>query len=97
MIATNKVEGHGTQKPLECMAKPIQNHTVQGESVYDPFLGSGTTLIAAERLKRKCLGVELSPAYCDLIVKRYINFIAKKGENAIIYKNGELISHKDFI
>lgn len=93
----DKVEGHGTQKPLECMGKPIQNNTEKGDWVYDPFLGSGTTLIAAERLARKCIGMEISTAYCDMIVKRYINFMAKKGENAIIYKNGEIISHKDFI
>lgn len=88
---------HSTQKPLECMAKPIENHTEKGDWVYDPFLGSGTTLIAAERLGRKCIGIELSPAYCDVIVKRYINFIGKQGLNAIIKKNGELISHEEFI
>lgn len=93
----DKVEGHGTQKPLACMGRPIMNHTTSTDSVYDPFLGSGTTLIAAERLGRKCIGIELSPAYCDLIVKRYINYIAKKGQNAIIYRNGELISHEEFI
>lgn len=59
---------HGTQKPLECMARPIRNH---GGDVYDPFLGSGTTLIAAEQLGRRCFGVEISPAYCDVIVERW--------------------------
>jgi DNA modification methylase len=88
---------HSTQKPLECMAKPIQNHTEKGDWVYDPFLGSGTTLIAAERLGRKCAGIELSPAYCDLIVKRYFNFIAKCGYNAITKRNGELIFRGEFI
>ncbi len=88
---------HSTQKPLECMGRPIQNHTDPGDWVYDPFLGSGTTLIAAERLGRKCIGIELSTVYCDVIVRRYINFIGKKGHNAIIHKNGELISHEDFI
>jgi DNA modification methylase len=88
---------HSTQKPLECMAKPIRNNTAAGEWVYDPFLGSGTTLIAAEKLKRKCIGIELSPAYCDVIVKRYINLIAKDGHNAIIKRNGEIISHEGFL
>lgn len=88
---------HSTQKPLECMARPIMNHTDEGEWVYDPFLGSGTTLIAAEKLGRKCIGIELSPAYCDVIVRRYINFMAKKGFNAIIKRNGELISHEEFL
>jgi len=93
----DKVEGHGTQKPIECMGRPIKNHTVEGDWVYDPFLGSGTTLIAAEKLGRKCIGIELSPAYCDLIVKRYINFIAKSGHNAIIKRNGEIIAPLDFL
>lgn len=77
-----------TQKPLECMGRPIQNHTDAGDWVYDPFLGSGTTLIAAEKLGRKCLGVELSPAYCDMIVKRYKNFMNKKDIHPVIKKNG---------
>lgn len=60
--------GHSTQKPLEAMRRPIQNH--DGD-VYDPFLGSGTTLMAAESLGRICYGLEISPAYCDVIVTRW--------------------------
>jgi DNA modification methylase len=60
--------GHSTQKPLECMARPIRNHT---GDVYDPFLGSGTTLIAAEQLGRRCYAMEIEPAYCDVIVRRW--------------------------
>jgi DNA modification methylase len=61
---------HGTQKPLECMARPIRNHGAPGDAVYDPFLGSGTTLIAAHRLNRTCYGCELDPKYADVILKR---------------------------
>jgi len=81
---------HSTQKPLECMTRPIKNNTAEGESVYDPFLGSGTTLIAAEQLKRQCCGIELSPAYCDLIVKRWIKYRTKAGKDCVVKKNGEV-------
>jgi ParB-like chromosome segregation protein Spo0J len=60
-----------TQKPIECMARPIRNHGTVGDVVYDPFCGSGTTLIAAEHLGRVCVALELSPAYCDSIVERW--------------------------
>jgi len=62
---------HGTQKPVECMARPIRNHGKSGDVVYDPFCGSGTTLVAAQHLGRVCVAVELSPAYCDVIVERW--------------------------
>jgi len=70
--------GHGTQKPIECMLRPILNNSAQGESVYDPFGGSGTTLIACERSKRKCYMMELSPAYVDVIIKRWEKETNKK-------------------
>ncbi|MBM3467479.1 MAG: DNA modification methylase [Alphaproteobacteria bacterium] len=63
--------GHGTQKPMECMLRPILNNSAPGQSVYDPFGGSGTTLIACERSKRNCYMMELSPAYVDVIIKRW--------------------------
>lgn len=63
--------GHGTQKPVECMARPIRNHGGKGDDVYDPFLGSGTTLIAAEQLGRRCFGLEISPEYCNVILARW--------------------------
>jgi DNA modification methylase len=59
--------GHSTQKPVECMAKPISNH--KGD-VYEPFAGSGTTLVAAEKLGVSCYAIEISPNYCDVIVAR---------------------------
>ena len=73
-------EHHPTQKPIICMARAIRNH--HAESVYDPFLGSGTTLIAAEQLGRKCYGMEISPQYCDVIVKRWEKFTGRKAERA---------------
>ena len=57
---------HGTQKPVEAMRRPIQNNSSPGQAIYEPFMGSGTTLIAAETTGRVCLGVELNPAYVDV-------------------------------
>jgi DNA modification methylase len=68
---------HGTQKPVECMRRPIINNTSPGQGVYEPFLGSGTTLIAAESCGRTCLAVELSPAYVDVAVLRWQAFTGK--------------------
>ena len=63
--------GHGTQKPVELMRRPLLNHTEPGALVYDPFLGSGTTLIAAQMTERICYGLEIDPRYCDVIVRRW--------------------------
>jgi DNA modification methylase len=71
---------HGTQKPTECMARPIRHHGGAEDGVYDPFCGSGTTLIAAERLGRRCWAMELEPGYCDVIVTRWEQFTGKKAE-----------------
>ena len=62
---------HPTQKPIELMRKPIVNHTRRGELVYEPFLGSGTTLAAAELAGRICCGIEIDPKYVDVTVKRW--------------------------
>jgi len=62
---------HPTQKPLSLFETPIRNHTRPGEVCYEPFAGSGTQLIAAEKLGRRCFAVELDPRYCDLIRGRY--------------------------
>ena len=66
---------HGTQKkPVECMRRPMLNNTSPGQAIYDPFLGSGTSLIAAETSGRACCGLELDPAYVDVIVTRWAAF-----------------------
>ncbi len=62
---------HPTQKPVALMRKSILNHTKTGELVYDPFLGSGTTLAAAELTERVCCGLELDPKYADVVVERW--------------------------
>jgi DNA modification methylase len=63
---------HPTQKAAICMSIPIENNTKIGNGVYDPFLGSGTTMVAAHQLKRKCYGMELDPKYCQVIIDRMI-------------------------
>lgn len=78
--------GHGTQKPVECMARPIRNHGGKDDDVFDPFLGSGTTLIAAEQLGRKCYGLELEPKYVDVIVRRWSKLT---GKPAILESSGK--------
>jgi DNA modification methylase len=77
--------GHGTQKPIELMRRPILNNTVRGEIVYDPFLGSGTTLVAAESTGRICYGLEIDPRYVDVIVKRWQQLT---GKNAALDAHG---------
>jgi len=70
--------GHSTQKPVECMKRPIENNSSIGQAVYDPFLGSGTTVIAAEMTGRACYGMELDQKYVDVIVKRWQEFTGKQ-------------------
>src|SRR6056297_479163 len=72
---------HGTQKPVECMRRPILNNSSPGQAVYEPFSGSGSTLIAAETTGRACHAVELDPAYVDVAVARWEAFT---GEEAVL-------------
>lgn len=69
-------EFHPTQKPVALAANALKNH--QAETVLNCFCGSGSTLIAAEQLGRKCYGMEISPQYCDVIVKRWENLTGEK-------------------
>ena len=73
--------GHSTQKPVECMRKPLENNSSVGQAIYEPFSGSGTTIIAAEQTGRVCYAVELNPSYVDVAIKRWQDFtgqLAKK-------------------
>jgi DNA modification methylase len=70
--------GHGTQKPVEVMRRPILNHTRKGEACYDPFLGSGSSLIAAESSGRICYGIDIDPIYVDMAVLRWERYTGQK-------------------
>src|SRR6201999_329505 len=70
--------GHGTQKPVECMRRPIVNNSSPGQAVYEPFLGSGTTLIAAEPVARVCFAIEIDPLFVDVAVRRWQAFTGKE-------------------
>ncbi len=63
--------GHSTQKPVECMKRPIENNSQPGDAVYEPFSGSGTTIIAGELTRRRIFAIELNPAYVDVAVLRW--------------------------
>jgi DNA modification methylase len=81
--------GHSTQKPIECMRRPIENNSAPGDAVYDPFLGSGTTLIAAEQTGRACVAIEISPQYVDVAVRRWEAFT---GAVAVLEHDGRAFS-----
>src|SRR5438876_1186538 len=70
---------------VELMRGPIQNHTVVDESIYDPFMGSGTSIIAAETCGRICCGMEIVPGYVDVAVKRWQDFT---GNAALLHGDG---------
>jgi DNA modification methylase len=74
--------GHGTEKPVECMRRPIENNSSPGQAVYEPFSGSGTTIIAAEMTGRCCHAIELNPAYVDLAITRWQDFTGNAAVHA---------------
>jgi len=71
---------HGSVKPLSVVLDIVTRVSFSGDVVYDPFLGSGTTLIAAEQLRRTCYGMEIDPRYCDMTVKRWEQLTGKHAE-----------------
>lgn len=78
--------GHSTQKPVECMKRPIENNSKLGDSVYEPFSGSGTTIIAGEMTERAIMAIEIDPAYVDLAVRRWQDFT---GKPAMLLQTGQ--------
>ena len=71
---------HPTQKPVALISRALRNSTVRGECVLDPFIGSGTTLIACEQLGRRCFALEIEPKYADVVVQRWEKYTGKKAE-----------------
>lgn len=80
--------GHATPKPISLCERGIKSSCPENGLVIDFFGGSGSTLIACEKTKRKCYTMELDEKYCDVIVKRYINFCKSNNINAIVKRNG---------
>lgn len=88
-----KSPDHPTMKPIPLMAYPIQNSSMTNCIIYEPFAGSGSTLIACEQTGRICYAVELDEKYCDVIVKRYIETAGEDG--VFLLRDGEKIAYKD--
>jgi DNA modification methylase len=86
--------GHGTQKPVECMKRPIENNSSPGQAVYEPFSGSGTTIIAAEMTGRACHAIEINPAYVDVAIKRWQAFTGMKATLADDGRTFDEIGHE---
>tara|TARA_A100000172_G_C3037626_1_gene109107 strand:- start:689 stop:1867 length:1179 start_codon:yes stop_codon:yes gene_type:complete len=79
-VAVDRSKEHKTPKPVKLVEKAILNSSKKNNIVLDSFLGSGTTLIACEKTNRKCFGLELSPKYVDVIIKRWEDYTGKKAE-----------------
>jgi len=84
-VRDESATGHSAQKPIEVMRRPILNNTLRGEIVYDPFLGSGTALVAAELTERVCYGLEIDARYVDVIIRRWQQLT---GRSAVLESDG---------
>lgn len=73
----NERTRHGTQKPVECMRRPIENNSSPGQAVYEPFSGSGTTIVAGEQTGRSVHAIEIAPEYVDVAVRRWQAFTGR--------------------
>ena len=81
--------GHATQKPVECMLRPIENSSRPSDAVTDPFVGSGTTIIAAEIAGRRCYAMDIDPVCCTMAIERWQKFT---GREAILEATGQKFS-----
>ena len=83
---------HGTQKPVECMRRPIRHASNPGDAIFEPFMGSGSTLIACELTERICAGIELDPLYVDVAVRRWQE---RTGREAVHESTGQTFSRRE--
>ena len=86
---------HPTMKPVQLMAYPIRNSSMSTGIVLDPFLGSGSTLVACEETDRVCRGVELDPKFVDVIVKRYIELKEGKADDVYLIRDGQKLTFEE--
>ena len=84
----NAVTGHGTQKPVRLFEMPIRNHTTRGAWVFDPFVGSGTAIIAAEKTQRRSVAMEIDPVYVQAAIDRWERFTGRQAT-----KRGDGVGH----
>jgi len=88
-----KNDVHPTMKPVALIAYCIMNSSMSNTLILDPFLGSGTTLIASEQIDRSCYGLELDPKYCDVIVNRYIE-VTGHSDDVTVLRNGVVLTYE---
>ena len=83
-------------KPVPLVAYPIQNSSMTNCIVLEPFAGSGPTLIACEQTGRACFAIELDEKYCDVVVKRYIEYVGSD-EEVTLLRDGQEIPYKSVV
>lgn len=82
---------HPTMKPVRLIVNAINNSSLENMFICDCFLGSGSTLIACEQTQRQCFGMEIEPAYIDVIIQRYKNLMKSQNKPYRIKKNGKIL------
>jgi len=86
---------HPTMKPIALLSYLINNNSKEEDIIGDGFLGAGSTLIACEATGRICVGIELDPKYCDVIVRRWITYMVEEGKPLVVKKNGKELTDKE--
>ncbi len=96
-VAPGQRTDHPTSKPVEVFAIPIRQHTRRGDVCYEPFCGSGTQVIAAEQLGRRCYALEISAHYCDVVVRRWIHFVGQKKAPADLIERYRIAEQEEVV